>query len=131
MAAGRVPLIAYTWLACVLVPVAVFVISSGAPIDDTAVMMVMYMWLPSFVLGNGMLAVYLGQVPPRVVRPLRCLLMWVFVLIFHATFILGAVMRIEREIAGLAAKAAFLATVVAYAASMLVVVRAIRAGQAS
>lgn len=128
---GRAPLIAYTWLACVLVPVAVYVIASGIPVDDTAGMLVMYMWLPSFMLSNGMLAVYIGQIPPRIMRPGRCLVMWLFVLAFHAVFIAGAVMRVEHEIAGLAAKAAFFGTVGAYAVTMAVVVANIRAGQPS
>ncbi|WJY99100.1 hypothetical protein CHAN_02345 [Corynebacterium hansenii] len=126
---GRAPLIAYTWLASVLVPVAVYVIADGISVDDTAGLLVMYMWVPSFVLANGLMAVYIAQVPPRIMRPLRCLLMWLFVLVYHATFLAGAVLRAQHEIAGLAAKAAFFATVAAYIVSMAVVVAAIKAGE--
>lgn len=126
---GRAPLIAYTWLASVLVPVAVYVIADGISVDDTAGLLVMYMWVPSFVLANGLMAVYIGQVPPRIMQPLRCVLISVFVLVYHGTFMAGAVLRAQHEIAGFAAKAAFFATVAAYAASMAVVVAAIKAGE--
>lgn len=128
---GRVPLIAYTWLANVLIPVAVYVIASGIPVDTTAGLLVMYMWLPSFVLANGMMAIYIAQIPPHAVRPARCLIMWLCVLVFHGLFVAGAVLRAEQEIAGLAAKAAFIATVAAYVVAMSVVVANIKAGEPS
>ncbi|WP_295625616.1 hypothetical protein [uncultured Corynebacterium sp.] len=124
-------LISYTWLASVLVPVALFVIASGMALDTTAGMMVLYMWVPSFILGNGMLAVFIARIPMHVFDLARCLRLWACVVFFHALFLVGAVLRVDHAIADAEAKTMFVAVVAAYALALAAAVRGIRAGETS
>ena len=126
---GWVPLIAYVWAASVVVPIVVFVLIQGRAVDMAAMAMVMCMWVPSFILANGMLAVFLAKVPGRGAGAGRCAAIWGAALAFHVLFAAGAVGRIDQARADFAAQALFTATAVAYVVVLVLATRAIKAGE--
>lgn len=122
-------LIAYVWAASVVVPIVVFVLSEGRAVDMAAVAMVMYMWVPSFILVNGMLAVFLAKVPGRGAGAGRCAAIWGASVVFHVVFAAGAVSRIDQARADVAVQVLFTATAVAYVVVLVLASRAIKAGE--
>lgn len=112
-----------------VVPIVVFVLIQGRAVDMAAMAMVMCMWVPSFILANGMLAVFLAKVPGRGAGAGRCAAIWGAALAFHVLFATGAVGRIDQARADFAAQALFTATAVAYVVVLVLATRAIKAGE--
>lgn len=126
---GRVLLVAYAWAATAVVPIAVFVLAQDRSIDAAAATMVSCMWVPSFILSNGMLAVFLAKVPGRAAAPGRCAAIGAATVAFHVLFTVGAVGRIDEAPADSAVQVLFVATVAAYVLALTLAIRAITAGE--
>lgn len=124
---GRTPLIAYTWLASALVPLGMYLALTAQP-RTMAVTMVLHLWLPSFVLGNSMMAVLIGRVPCSMAQARTFLFLAGYVLFTHVVFIGAAIVRSRADEPGALAVASVPVLLVAYLAAMGVVMIATRDG---